>query len=99
MGGEVNSMRTLGALICVGLITAGCAATRGVLPRGSGDKLYEAVTAHGSPLLSVIDTRTQTAERRPPPGAPSRAWTHPSPLPGRPLIAPPPLTRTTPRPL
>src|SRR6266851_405562 len=95
MGGEVNSMRTLGALICVGLITAGCAATRGVLPRGSGDKLYEAVTAHGSPLLSVIDTRTQTAERRLPLGAPSRDWTHLYSIAGSSLIDTDPLTGST----
>jgi hypothetical protein len=76
MGGEVKSMRTIGALICVGLITAGCAAARGVLPPSNGDKLYEAVTVHGSQLLSVIDTRTQSAARRLPLGAPSRDWTH-----------------------
>jgi len=88
-------MRTIGALICVGLITAGCAATRGALPRGNGDKLYEAVTAHGSPQLSVIDARTQTAERRLPLGAPSGDWTHLYSITGNSLIDTDPLTGST----
>ena len=88
-------MRALGALICVGLITAGCAATRGVLPPGNGDKLYEAVAAHGSPQLSVIDARTQTAERRLPLGAPSRDWTHLWSIAGTSLTDTDPLTGST----
>src|SRR5260370_9747155 len=96
MGGEVKSMRTVGALVCVGLITAGCAATRGALPPGSGDKLYEAVTAHGSPQLSVIDARTQIAERRLPLGAPSHDWTHLYSIAGNSLLDTDPLTGSTP---
>ena len=88
-------MRTLGALVCVGLITAGCAATRGALPPGSGDKLYEAVTAHGSQQLSVIDTRTQIAERRLPLGAPSHDWTHLYSIAGNSLLDTDPLTGST----
>lgn len=88
-------MRTIGALICVGLITAGCAATRGALPPGNGDKLYEAVTAHGSPQLSVIDSRTQTAQRRLPLGAPSRDWTHLYSIAGTSLTDTDPLTGST----
>jgi hypothetical protein len=76
MGGEVKSMRTLLGLICLGVLTAGCAATHGGLPVGGGDKLYEAVSARGSQLVSVIDSRSHATERTLPLGVPARNWTH-----------------------
>src|SRR5438445_8108036 len=76
MGGEVKRMRALGALICVGLVTAGCAGTHGVLPPGNGDKLYEAVSTQGSQIVTVIDSRSHATERRLPLGVPSRDWSH-----------------------
>ena len=69
-------MRALGALICVGLVTAGCAGTHGVLPPGNGDKLYEAVSTQGSQIVTVIDSRSHATERRLPLGVPSRDWSH-----------------------
>ncbi|TMC52662.1 MAG: hypothetical protein E6J20_10740 [Chloroflexi bacterium] len=72
----MKRMRALGALICVGLVTAGCAATHGVLPPAGGDKLYEAVSNHSSQLVSVIDSRSQATVRRLPLGVPSRDWSH-----------------------
>jgi DNA-binding beta-propeller fold protein YncE len=76
MGGEVKSMRTIGALICLGLLTAGCAATRSSLPPANGDKLYEAVSTNSAQQVSVIDSRSHATERRLPLGVPSRDWTH-----------------------
>src|SRR5437879_8597029 len=76
MGGEVKRMRALGALICVGLVTAGCAGTHRVLPPGNGDKLYEAVSTQGSQIVTVIDSRSHATERRLPLGVPSRDWSH-----------------------
>lgn len=69
-------MRTLGALICVGLITVACAATRNSLPPAGGDKLYEAVSTNSAQQVSVIDSRSHATERRLPLGAPSRDWAH-----------------------
>src|SRR5438445_13003084 len=76
MGDEVKRMRALGALICVGLVTAGCAGTHGVLPPGNGDKLYEAVSTHGSRIGTVIDSRSRASERRLPLGLPFRDCSH-----------------------
>lgn len=69
-------MRTIGVLICLGLLTAGCAATRSSLPPANGDKLYEAVSNHSAQQVSIIDSRSHATERRLPLGVPSRDWTH-----------------------
>ena len=75
MGDEVRSMRSLVALICLGFLGAGCAATQTELP-GTGDKLYEAVSTHGSQLVSVIDSHSHTTLRQLPLGVPTRDWAH-----------------------
>src|SRR2546427_661024 len=64
MGGEVTSMRMVGALICLGVLVAGCGGTQELLRPTRSDKLYEAVTARGSQLLSVIDTTTSRVWRK-----------------------------------
>ena len=46
-------MRMVGALICLGVLVAGCGGTQELLRPTRSDKLYEAVTARGSQLVSV----------------------------------------------
>jgi len=76
MGGEVKSMRVAGALVCLGILAAGCGSTHGG-PRVTADyKLYEAVSSNKSPLVSVIDTQSHASERSLPLGVPSGDWKH-----------------------
>src|SRR5712692_1288881 len=95
MGGEVKSMRTLGTLLCLGLVTAGCAATQDSLPPGNGNKLYEAVSTHSSQVVSVINARSHATERRLPLGVPSGYWQHLYSIDGTSLVDTDPLTGTT----
>jgi DNA-binding beta-propeller fold protein YncE len=76
MGGEVKRMRVVGALICLGVLVAGCGGTQQILRQTRGDKLYEAVSTHSSQLVSVIDSRSHTADRRLPMGVPTSDWKH-----------------------
>src|SRR5712692_2261953 len=95
MGGEVKSMRTLGTLLCLGLVTAGCAATQDSLPPGNGNKLYEAVSTHSSQVVSVINARSHATERRLPLGVPSGDWQHLYSIDGSSLSDTDPQTGTT----
>jgi len=76
MGDEVKSMRMVGALICLGVLVAGCGGTQELLRPTRSDKLYEAVTARGSQLVSVIDSRSHSTDRRLPLGVPTGDWRH-----------------------
>ena len=76
MGGEVKSMRTVGTLVCLGILIAACGTMPGGQRAAGGYKLYEAVFTHNSQLVSVIDSRSHTAERRLPLGVPSSDWRH-----------------------
>src|SRR3989442_11383980 len=76
MGGEVNRMRVVGALICLGVLVTGCGGTQQILRQTRGDKLYEAVSTHSSQVVSVIDSRSHTADRRLPMGVPTSDWKH-----------------------
>src|SRR5256714_5847816 len=76
MGGEVKRMRVVGALICLGVLVAGCGGTQQILRQTRGDKLYEAVSTHSSQVVSVIDSRSHTADRRLPMGVPTSDWRH-----------------------
>jgi len=76
MRGEVKSMRAVGALICLGVLVAGCGGTQQILRQTRGDKLYEAVSTHSSQVVSVIDSRSHTADRRLPMGVPTSDWKH-----------------------
>jgi len=62
------------ALICLVVLTAGCAAAE--QKPSTGDKLYEAVARGSTPELAVIDARSQAADRRLALGVPSADWTH-----------------------
>jgi len=76
IGGEVKNMRVVGALICLGVLVAGCGGTQEILRQTHGDKLYEAVSTHSSRVVSVIDSRSHTADRRLPMGVPTGDWKH-----------------------
>src|SRR5438046_5349373 len=76
MGDEVKSMRMVGALICLGVLVPGCGAAQERVPSTRSDKLYEAVTARGSQLVSVIDSRSHSTDRRLPLGVPTGDWRH-----------------------
>src|SRR5205807_2062594 len=76
MGGEVKRMRVVAALICLGVLVAGCGGTQQILRQTRGDKLYEAVSTHSSQVVSVIDSRSHTADRRLPMGVPTSDWRH-----------------------
>lgn len=91
----MKSIRTLVALMSLGILTTGCAATHGGLPVGAGDKLYEAVSTHSSQLVSVIDSRSHATERRLPLGVPSSDWTHLYSILGGSLVDIDPQTGTT----
>ena len=69
-------MRVVGALICLGVLVAGCGGTQETLRQTGGNKLYEAVSNHSSQLVSVIDSRSHKADRRLPMGVPTRDWKH-----------------------
>ena len=69
-------MRMVGALICLGVLVAGCGGTQELLRPTRSDKLYEAVTARGSQLVSVIDSRSHSTDRRLPLGVPTGDWRH-----------------------
>jgi len=69
-------MRVVGALICLGVLVAGCGGTQQILRQTRGDKLYEAVSTHSSQVVSVIDSRSHTADRRLPMGVPTSDWSH-----------------------
>ena len=69
-------MRVVGALICLGVQVAGCGGTQQILRQTRGDKLYEAVSTHSSEVVSVIDSRSHTADRRLPMGVPTSDWKH-----------------------
>jgi len=69
-------MRVVGALICLGVLVAGCGGTQQILRQTRGDKLYEAVSTHSSQVVSVIDSRSHTADRRLPMGVPTSDWKH-----------------------
>ena len=69
-------MRVVGALICLGVLVAGCGGTQQILRQTRGDKLYEAVSTHSSQVVSVIDSRSHTADRRLPMGVPTSDWRH-----------------------
>src|SRR5438270_824643 len=76
MEGEVKNMRVVGALICLGVLVAGCGGTQQILRQTRGDKLYEAVSTHSSQVVSGIDSRSHTADRRLPMGVPTSDWSH-----------------------
>src|SRR5438309_113692 len=76
MGGEVKSMRVAGSLVGLGILAAGCGPTQGGPPATGGYKLYEAVSSHSSPVVSVIDSRSHSSERSLPLGVPSGDWRH-----------------------
>jgi DNA-binding beta-propeller fold protein YncE len=69
MEGEVKSMRRL-LLALFGLaLVSGCAATEAKLPLVSGNyRLYEATSTKSGQLVAVINSRSQTTERRLPRG-------------------------------
>ena len=67
-------MRTVVALVCLGFLVVGCAATEG--PRGATDKLYAAVSTNTTQVVAVIDSRSHAVDRRLPLGTPSQDWTH-----------------------
>jgi len=69
-------MRAVGALICLGVLMTGCGGTQQILRQSRGDKLYEAVSTHSSQVVSVIDSRSHTADRRLPMGVPTSDWKH-----------------------
>ncbi len=69
-------MRAVGALICLGVLMTGCGGTQQILRQSHGDKLYEAVSTHSSQVVSVIDSRSHTADRRLPMGVPTSDWKH-----------------------
>jgi len=69
-------MRVVGALICLGVLVTGCGGTQQILRQTRGDKLYEAVSTHSSQVVSVIDSRSHTADRRLPMGVPTSDWKH-----------------------
>ena len=69
-------MRVVGALICLGVLVAGCGGSQETLRQTGGNKLYEAVSNHSSQLVSVIDSRSHKADRRLPMGVPTRDWKH-----------------------
>ena len=95
MGSEVKSMRTAGALVCLGILIAACGTLHGGPQLTSGYKLYEAVSSHNSQLLSVIDSRSHAAERRLPLGVASRDWKHLYSIVGSSLVDTDPQTGTT----
>jgi hypothetical protein len=68
-------MRAARALICLAVVVAACAANP-QSPRGSGDKLYEAVAGGKAPMLAVIDSRSHSADRKLALGVPSPDWKH-----------------------
>jgi DNA-binding beta-propeller fold protein YncE len=69
MEGEVKSMRRLLMALCGLVLVSGCAATEGKLPLASGDyRLYEAASTKSGQLVAVINSRSQTTERRLPRG-------------------------------
>ena len=94
MGGEVKSMRVAGALVCLGILAAGCGPTHGGPPATAGYKLYEAVSSSNSPLVSVIDSRSHASERSLPLGVPSGDWKHLYSIAGSSLVDTDPQTGT-----
>src|SRR5882672_11111832 len=69
MEGEVKSMRRLLMALCGLVLVSGCAATEGKLPLASGEyRLYEAASTKSGQLVAVINSRSQTTERRLPGG-------------------------------
>ena len=76
MGDEVKKMRAVGALMCLGVLVAGCGPTQEILHQTGGDKLYEAVSLQSSQVVSVIDSRSHTSDRRLPMGVPTNDWKH-----------------------
>jgi hypothetical protein len=95
MGGEVKSMRTVGALVCLGILVAACGTMPGGQRVAGGYKLYEAVSSHNAQLVSVIDSRSQSAERRLPLGVTSSDWKHLYSVIGTSLVDTDPQTGTT----
>jgi WD40 repeat protein len=69
MDGEVKSMRRLLMALCGLVVVSGCAATEAKLPLVSGNyRLYEAASTKSGQLVAVINSRSQTTERRLPRG-------------------------------
>ena len=69
MEGEVKSMRRFLVALCGLMVLSGCAATEAKLPLVSGDyRLYEAASTKNGQLIAVINSRSQTTERRLPRG-------------------------------
>jgi len=69
MEGEVKSMRRLLMALCGLVVVSGCAAMDSKLPLVSGDyRLYEAASTKTGQLVAVINSRSQTTERRLPSG-------------------------------
>jgi hypothetical protein len=88
-------MRTVGALVCLGILVAACGTMPGGPRVAGGYKLYEAVTSHNAQLVSVIDSRSQSAERRLPLGVASSDWKHLYSIVGSSLVDTDPQTGTT----
>src|SRR6266550_1559288 len=69
MEGEVKSMRRLLAALFGLFLVSGCAATEAKLPMASGNyRLYEAASTKSGQLVAVINSRSQSTERRLPRG-------------------------------
>jgi DNA-binding beta-propeller fold protein YncE len=69
MEGEVKSMRRLLVALFGLFLVSGCAATEAKLPLASGDyRLYEAASSKNGQLVAVINSRSQSTERRLPRG-------------------------------
>src|SRR2546421_10973177 len=95
MGGEVKRMRVVGALICLGVLVAGCGGTQQILRQTRGGKLYEAVSTHSSQVVSVIDSRSHAADPRLPMGVATSDWRHLYSVASASLLATDPATRAT----
>src|SRR3989442_15438531 len=97
MGDEVKRTRVFGVLICLGVLVAGCGGTQQILRQTRGGKLYEAVSTPSSQVVSVIDPRSHTADRRLPLGVPTNDWRHPHSAASTSLVATHPPTRPPPK--
>lgn len=77
MGGEVKMMRILVTVVCAVVLVAACGkAPDGSLSTSGDFKLYEAASTQDAQLVSVIDSRSHSVERRLPLGTPSPDWNH-----------------------
>ena len=69
MEGEVKSMRRLLVAVFGLVLITGCAATEAKLPLASGNyRLYEAASTKSGQLVAIINSRSQSTERRLPRG-------------------------------